>query len=176
VVLGTGEIVRCSRTERSDVFMAALVGVGAIGVVTEVTLRCVDAFILHADERPTPLADVLSSLDERVAGNDHLRCQIEPHPIVARPRRDRRVQRMIRPSKRRLGRQFWSAEDRDRALRLAEELDAQADELERAFSNESAAGPTAAQTPKVTQTQMQVQQGPPAEEAPAKDKGSDKPD
>jgi alkanesulfonate monooxygenase SsuD/methylene tetrahydromethanopterin reductase-like flavin-dependent oxidoreductase (luciferase family) len=77
---------------------------------------------------------------------------------------------------RRLGRQFWSAEDRDRALRLAEELDAQADELERAFSNESAAGPIAAQTPKVTQTQMQVQQGPPAEEAPAKDKGSDKPD
>jgi len=32
-----------------------------------------------------------------------------------------------------------------------------------------------AQVP-VTQTQMQVQQGPPAEDPPAKDKGSDKPD
>jgi L-gulonolactone oxidase len=71
VVLGTGEIVRCSRAERPDIFMAALVGVGAIGIVTEVTLRCVDAFVLHADERPTPLADVLASIDERISTNDH---------------------------------------------------------------------------------------------------------
>ena len=81
---------------------------------------------------------------------------------------------------RRLGRQFWSAEDRDRAQRLAEELDAQADELERAFSNKSAATPASAQTPKVTQTQVQVQQAPPAEDppaetSPAEDKDSDKP-
>ena len=58
-------------TANPDLFAAALVGVGALGVVTEVTLRCVDAFILHADERPTPLADVLASLDERIADNDH---------------------------------------------------------------------------------------------------------
>jgi L-gulonolactone oxidase len=71
IVLGTGEVVRCSRSDRPDVFMAALVGVGAIGIVTEVTLRCVEAFVLHADERPTPLADVLASIDERIATNDH---------------------------------------------------------------------------------------------------------
>ena len=71
LVLGTGEVARCSRTERPDLFQAALVGVGAVGIVTEVTLRCVDAFILHADERPTPLADVLASIDERISTNDH---------------------------------------------------------------------------------------------------------
>ena len=69
---------------------------------------------------------------------------------------------------RRLGRQFWSAEDRDRALRLAEELDAQADELERAFSNESAAGPTAAQTPKVTQTHVAWKAAPKRRPAPTR--------
>jgi L-gulono-1,4-lactone dehydrogenase len=71
LVTGTGEVVRCSREQNSELFMAALVGVGAVGVVTEVTLRGVDAFVLHADERPTPLAEVLSRLDEYVATNEH---------------------------------------------------------------------------------------------------------
>jgi FAD-linked oxidoreductase len=71
VVTGTGAVVRCSPTVEPDLFAAALVGVGAVGVVTEVTLRTADAFILHADERPAPLADVLASIDERVATNDH---------------------------------------------------------------------------------------------------------
>ena len=71
---------------------------------------------------------------------------------------------------RRLSWQFWSAEDRDRTLRFAEELDVQAEELERAFNEEFTAAPEVSQTRKVTQTQVQVQQGPPAE-----DKGCDKP-
>jgi FAD-linked oxidoreductase len=71
VVTGTGEIVRCSPSVEPDLFAAALVGVGAVGVVTEVTLRTTDAFVLHADERAAALADVLASIDERVAANDH---------------------------------------------------------------------------------------------------------
>jgi FAD-linked oxidoreductase len=71
LVTGSGEVLRCSREQNPDVFMAALVGVGAVGVVTEVTLRGVDAFVLHADERPTPLANVLAGLDDHVQGNDH---------------------------------------------------------------------------------------------------------
>jgi L-gulonolactone oxidase len=71
IVTGTGEVLRCSATQNPDLFQAARVGVGAVGVITEVTLRCVDAFILHADERPEPLREVLASIDERVAKNDH---------------------------------------------------------------------------------------------------------
>src|SRR5262249_5874686 len=66
IVTGTGQVLRCSATENPALFEAARVGVGAVGVITEVTLRCVDAFILHADERPEPLANVLASIDERV--------------------------------------------------------------------------------------------------------------
>ena len=97
VVLGTGEVVRCSRTERSDVFMAALVGVGAIGVVTEVTLRCVDAFILHADERPTPLADVLASIDERISTNDHFEFYWMPYTEKTLTKSNNRVPLDDRP-------------------------------------------------------------------------------
>ena len=70
-VTGTGELVRCSPAEHPDLFAAARVGLGALGVVTEVTLRCVDAFIRHADERPARLADVLAGLDELTATNQH---------------------------------------------------------------------------------------------------------
>ena len=34
----------------------ARVGLGALGIITSVTLQCVDAFMLHAVERPEPLA------------------------------------------------------------------------------------------------------------------------
>jgi L-gulonolactone oxidase len=71
LVTGTGDVVRCSREQNPELFSAALVGVGAVGVVTDVTLRGVDAFVLHADERPTPLADVLAGLTDHVEGNDH---------------------------------------------------------------------------------------------------------
>jgi L-gulono-1,4-lactone dehydrogenase len=97
IVLGTGEVVRCSRTERPDVFMAALVGVGAIGVVTEVTLRCVDAFILHADERPTPLADVLASVDERLQTNDHFEFYWMPYTEKTLTKSNNRVPLDDRP-------------------------------------------------------------------------------
>ena len=64
-------MVRCSAEENPEIFAAARVGVGALGVITEVTLRVVDAFTLRAEERPERLADVLAGLDEHVAGNDH---------------------------------------------------------------------------------------------------------
>lgn len=71
LVTGTGEVIRCSATERPEVFAAARVGIGALGVLTEVTLRCVDAFTLRADERPARLADVFGDLETFIGGNDH---------------------------------------------------------------------------------------------------------
>ncbi|MGI5211598.1 D-arabinono-1,4-lactone oxidase [Plantactinospora sp. CA-290183] len=71
LVTGTGELLRCSAEEHPDVFAAARVGLGALGVIVEVTLRCVDAFVLRAEERPAPLAGVLAELPELIAGNDH---------------------------------------------------------------------------------------------------------
>ncbi|WBB77913.1 FAD-binding protein [Micromonospora sp. WMMD882] len=72
LVTGVGEVLRCTTDEHPDVFAAARVGLGALGVVTEVTLRCVDAFTLLAHERPAKLADVLTDLDALVEGHDHV--------------------------------------------------------------------------------------------------------
>jgi hypothetical protein len=70
---------------------------------------------------------------------------------------------------RRLATQFFSIEDRNRALQFAEELDAQAEELERALADEPPG--------QATQIQAQVQQqGPPANDDPASDDKGDKRD
>ncbi|HKE65573.1 MAG TPA: D-arabinono-1,4-lactone oxidase, partial [Micromonosporaceae bacterium] len=71
LVTGTGAVLRCSPTENADLFDAARVGIGALGVITDVTLRCVDAFTLRAEERPARLADVLGDLPSFVDGHDH---------------------------------------------------------------------------------------------------------
>ncbi|MEU5945089.1 D-arabinono-1,4-lactone oxidase [Micromonospora sp. NPDC047465] len=71
IVTGTGEVLRCSADENPDVFAAARVSLGALGVLVEVTLRCVDAFVLHAHERPAPLDAVLADLPALVEGHDH---------------------------------------------------------------------------------------------------------
>src|SRR5580693_5984552 len=50
LVLADGSLVTCSASVRPDLFAAARVGLGALGVVSAVTLRCVPSFTLAADE------------------------------------------------------------------------------------------------------------------------------
>ncbi len=83
LVTGTGEVLSCSATENADVFAVARVGLGALGIITSVTLQCVDAFMLHAMERPEPLADVLATLEERSRNHDHFEFYWFPHTDTA---------------------------------------------------------------------------------------------
>jgi L-gulonolactone oxidase len=50
---------------------AARVGVGALGAISAVTLRCVPAFTLHRVDSPCPREEVLDSFQERAEANDH---------------------------------------------------------------------------------------------------------
>ncbi len=82
LVTGTGEVLRCSADEHRDVFAAARVGLGAVGVLVELTLRCVDAFVLRAHERPAALSSVLADLPGLVEQHDH--CEFYWFPYTAR--------------------------------------------------------------------------------------------
>jgi L-gulonolactone oxidase len=73
-----------------DALRAARIGLGALGVVTAVTLRCVPAFRLHAVDRPEPLEDVLAALDERAAA-DHFEFFTFPHSALALTRTNTRT-------------------------------------------------------------------------------------
>jgi L-gulono-1,4-lactone dehydrogenase len=82
LVTGTGTVRHCSARENADLFAAARVGLGALGVIVEVTLQCVDAFVLHAHDRPARLDDVLAAWPSLVADNDH--CDLYWFPYTDR--------------------------------------------------------------------------------------------
>jgi L-gulonolactone oxidase len=100
LVTGSGAVVRCSAAENPEVFAAARVGVGALGVITEVTLRVVDAFTLRAEERPEKMADVLAGLDEHVSGNDHFEMYWFPYTDRVQTKRNNRVPANDQPLRR----------------------------------------------------------------------------
>jgi L-gulono-1,4-lactone dehydrogenase len=91
LVLADGSVVSCSASSRPELFAAAQVGLGAVGVVATVTLQCVPAFSLVADERPMPLEDVLASVDELAAANDHFEFYWFPYGRKALVKRNNRL-------------------------------------------------------------------------------------
>lgn len=62
-----------------DLLRAARVSLGALGVITDVTLRCVPAVTLQMAQAPAPLDRVLAGLDARVDAHRHLEVQAFPH-------------------------------------------------------------------------------------------------
>ncbi|EIV94440.1 D-arabinono-1,4-lactone oxidase [Frankia sp. QA3] len=90
VVLADGEVVTCSRGERPELFAAARLGLGALGVVTSVTLQAVPLFALHVRASRLPLAEVLDGYDALVEQADHVRFAWFPHTSTVLVRRDDR--------------------------------------------------------------------------------------
>ncbi len=90
LVTADGELRSCSSDDDPELFEAARVGLGALGVVTSVTLRAVPAFSLRAQETIEPLDQVLGRLDGHVAGNDHFEFFWVPHTNLARTKRNNR--------------------------------------------------------------------------------------
>lgn len=97
LVLADGSVVRCSASERPDLFAAARIGLGGFGILTEVTLRCVPAFLLAADEHPEPLAAVLENFDEIASSAEHVEFYWFPHTDVALVKSNRRLPGDRRP-------------------------------------------------------------------------------
>lgn len=98
LVTADGSVLSCSAEENPDVFAAARISVGALGVIASLTLQCVPAFLLRAQEMPLPLAEVLGGFDELADGNDHFEFYWFPHTDVALTKRNNRVGPGIGPS------------------------------------------------------------------------------
>ncbi|MDR8410935.1 FAD-binding protein [Nonomuraea sp. 3-1Str] len=62
-----------------DLFDAARVGLGALGVLTAVTFRVEPAFLLRNRRRRATLTGILDTLDQLTAGNEHLDFFWLPH-------------------------------------------------------------------------------------------------
>lgn len=89
LMLGDGDEAELADGDR---LRAARIGLGALGVVIEVTLRCVPAFRLRGVDQPEPLDEVLASLDERADAADHFEFWTFPHSPLALTRTNTRTE------------------------------------------------------------------------------------
>jgi L-gulonolactone oxidase len=80
-----------------DLLRAARVGVGALGAISAVTLRCVPAFVLERIDSPQPREEVLDSFDERAEDNDHFELFTFPYADSALVLERNRVEGPPRP-------------------------------------------------------------------------------
>ncbi|XP_046915620.2 L-gulonolactone oxidase [Dermatophagoides farinae] len=82
LITPSGDIISCSKesgTQHNDVFNSVLCGLGALGIILEVTIRCEPKFFLHQLTYPSRLDYVLDRLDENVESCDHFRFLYFPH-------------------------------------------------------------------------------------------------
>ncbi|MFF5364608.1 D-arabinono-1,4-lactone oxidase [Streptomyces scabiei] len=90
LVTADGSVLTCSPTENPDVFAAARVGIGALGIVTAITFAVEPIFLLTAREEPMPFEKVMAEFDELHAENEHFEFYWFPHTGNTNTKRNNR--------------------------------------------------------------------------------------
>lgn len=91
LVTAEGEFLRVDEDHNPEMLPAVALGLGALGIIVDVTLQCVPAFVLAAIDEPAPLDDVLETLADRVDAADHYEFYWFPHTDVALTKRQQRM-------------------------------------------------------------------------------------
>jgi L-gulonolactone oxidase len=97
LVLADGSVVEAAPDSDRDAYLAARVGIGALGVIYSVTLRAVPAFTLHRVETPRPIEEALSRIDEFGERNDHFEFFVFPYTDTALTIERNRTEERPRP-------------------------------------------------------------------------------
>ncbi|MCK1798692.1 FAD-binding protein [Streptomyces sp. XM4193] len=97
MVTAEGTVLRCSPTENPEVFAAARLGIGALGVLTELTFAVEPLFTLTAREEPMRFSRVVSEFDELVRENEHFEFYWFPHTDNCNTKRNNRTTAPARP-------------------------------------------------------------------------------
>ena len=79
LVTPAGDVLDCDAHRHPEVFSAARVSLGALGVVTRVRLQAEPAFALHAVEGPGTLTGALEGFDHLMTSTDHVEFYWFPH-------------------------------------------------------------------------------------------------
>src|SRR5438067_5231796 len=92
LALADGSTLQCSPERDGELWRAARVGLGALGAIAQVTLRCVPAFTLHGVDAPAPLGETIANFEELALANDHFEFFVFPHTDVALTRTNNRTE------------------------------------------------------------------------------------
>jgi len=91
LITAAGELLRIDENDNAELLPAVALGLGALGILVEVTLQCVPSFAMHAIDEPAPLDDVLETVHDRAATSDHFEFYWFPHTEVALTKRQTRL-------------------------------------------------------------------------------------
>ena len=83
LVTADGELLTVSHDENAELLPAVTLGLGALGILVDVTIQCVPAFVLEAVERPEPLDSVVDDVVSRADAVDHFEFYWFPHTDTA---------------------------------------------------------------------------------------------
>lgn len=90
LVTADGQLLVCSEKENPEVFAAARIGLGALGVVTAITFAVEPVFLLTAREEPMTFDRVASEFDALHAENEHFEFYWFPHTDNCNTKRNNR--------------------------------------------------------------------------------------
>ncbi|GGV04089.1 FAD-linked oxidoreductase [Streptomyces litmocidini] len=90
LVTASGELLTCSEKENPEVFAAARIGLGALGVITAITFAVEPVFLLTAREEPMTFDRVTSEFDALHAENEHFEFYWFPHTDNCNTKRNNR--------------------------------------------------------------------------------------
>jgi len=79
LVTASGEILACDPMQNAEIFHCGRVSLGALGIITEVTINVVPAFNLRAVEQPMRISHVLDNFAQLIEENDFFEFYWVPH-------------------------------------------------------------------------------------------------
>jgi L-gulonolactone oxidase len=97
LVTADGSVLTCSPKENPEVFAAARIGLGALGIVTAITFAVEPVFLLTAREEPMSFDRVTRDFDELWAENEHFEFYWFPHTGSTNTKRNNRSAGPERP-------------------------------------------------------------------------------
>ncbi|MEU6369165.1 D-arabinono-1,4-lactone oxidase [Streptomyces sp. NPDC046931] len=97
LVTADGSVLTCSEKENPEIFAAARIGLGALGVITAITFAVEPVFLLTAREEPMPFEKVVAEFDELWAENEHFEFYWFPHTGNTNTKRNNRSAGPERP-------------------------------------------------------------------------------
>lgn len=94
IVTASKGVLYCSAEVNPDILKAASCGLGALGIITNVTIQCENTFLLESIQTPEKLGKILNTLNEIIYSAEHVRIWWFPHTddcIVWRANRTNKV-------------------------------------------------------------------------------------
>jgi FAD-linked oxidoreductase len=91
LVTADGSVLHVDGARNAELLPAVRLGLGALGIVVELTIQCVPAFLLHAVEHPEGFDEVLDDFPARAKESDHFEFYWWPHTDRVMTKRNMRL-------------------------------------------------------------------------------------